>query len=147
MEWIFECWSSAGPTLWLTYFLVYLPVGFFMDQFGIWTGIARFKYRWQVFTCYGLYMVPISLLLCEMPFHLQYLWGLFAMCLLELAGYALGTSEALGIRKEGETITIKGNILAKIVDIKNFSLAMAIFFGLYFQAGNAVVQIVHARIF
>lgn len=141
-----EC-RQAPRSLWGVYLLIYLSVGFCMNEFGIWAGIAKFTYGWQVLTCYGLYMVPISISLRKMKFHEQYLWGLFAMCLLEFSGYALGSSQALGIFQEGQVIRIESNLLAELVDIKNFSLGMAIFFGLYIPGGNFLVATVHRKIF
>lgn len=117
-----------------------------MNQVGIWLNIAQFGNWWQVLTCYGLYMVPVSLLLKGRPFHEQYLWGLLAMCLLEFSGYALGSSRALGIVETAGVVYIRNNPLAEIVNIKNFSLAMALFFALYFPAGNWLVGRLHARL-
>ena len=39
-------------------------------------------------------LIPISLLLRGLPFHMQYAYGLVAMGLLEFSGYALATSYA-----------------------------------------------------
>ena len=139
-------WRDTPVSLWLTYLIIYLIAGLFMNQVGIWANIAKFAHSWQIVTCYGLYMVPISILLRKMSVWQQYLHGLLAMCLLEFFGYALGTSIALGIAKTGGVITVNGNILAEIVDVKNFSLAMAIFFALYFPLGNALVEWVHQRV-
>lgn len=107
------------------YCIVYFGWGMAMDWFGTQVEIARFTYWWQVITCYILYMVPISLLLRKLPFHVQYAYGLIAMCLLEFSGYALNTSYAY-----------PDNILEKLFGIRNFSLGMALFFAFYFPLGN-----------
>ncbi|MGB6153359.1 MAG: hypothetical protein WBG48_15375 [Pricia sp.] len=92
---------------------------------GLQLEIARFENWWQVFTCYVLYMVPISLLLRKMPFHAQYAYGLVAMGFLEFGGYYFETSYAY-----------PDNIVEEIFGIRNFALGMALFFGLYFPLGN-----------
>ena len=107
-----------------------------MDYFGTQTEIARFTHWWQVITVYLLYMIPISLLLRGLPFHMQYAYGLVAMGILEFAGYALKTSYAY-----------PDNILDQIFGIRNFSLGMALFFALYFPAGNWAVERIYKTIF
>ncbi|RKN81224.1 hypothetical protein [Ulvibacterium marinum] len=117
----------------LIYCIVYFLWGLGMNWFGTQVEIAKFTYWWQVITTYILYMVPISLLLRGLPFHMQYAYGLIAMCLLEFGGYALETSYAY-----------PNNILDQFFGIRNFSLGMALFFGLYFPLGNwAVGKIYH----
>ena len=120
----------------LLYALVYFIWGTAMDNFGEWMQIARFTYWWQVITVYVIYMVPISLLLRGLPFHQQYAYGLIAMCFLEFSGYALETSYAYD-----------NNLLDQFFGIRNFSLAMAIFFALYFPMGNWGVGKLHKMIF
>ena len=120
----------------LTYILVYISAGFIMDKIGALTEIARFTYWWQVLTVYGLYMIPISLVLRGMPFHRQYAYGLIAMGLLEFGGYALESSYAY-----------PNNILDQLFNIRNFSLGMALFFALYFPLGNALVQFIYRLVF
>ena len=107
-----------------------------MNKFGIDMEIAKFTYWWQVITCYILYMVPISILLKEYSFFNQYAYGLVAMGFLEFLGYWLKTSYAY-----------PDNILARFFGPQNFSLGMALFFSLYFPAGNWLVQKVHNIIF
>lgn len=120
----------------LTYCLVYFSWGLLMNWFGAEVEIARFTYWWQVITCYILYMVPISLLLRNQPFHTQYAYGLIAMGLLEFAGYGFQTSYAY-----------PHNLLDQVFGIRNFSLAMALFFALYFPIGNWAVQKIYALFF
>ena len=81
-------------------------------------------------------MIPISLLLRGLPFHLQYAYGLVAMAFLEFGGYALETSYAY-----------PDNLLDHWFGIRNFSLAMALFFALYFPAGNWLVQRIYLLVF
>ena len=122
--------------MWLTYAGIYACCGFLMNRIGMELQIARFLYWWQVFTVYILYMVPVSLLLRNLPWHRQYAYGLVAMGLLEFGGYALETSYAY-----------PGNVLDKSFGIRNFSLSMALFFALYFPAGNALVGYVYQRVY
>ncbi|MBL8018768.1 MAG: hypothetical protein JNM27_03805 [Leptospirales bacterium] len=112
----------VDKSLILVYVTVYFSFGMIMNQFGAAVEIARFTYWWQVITCYILYMVPISLLLRDLPFHGQYAYGLIAMGVLEFLGYALHTSYAY-----------PNNLLDKFFDVRNFSLGMALFFALYFH--------------
>lgn len=120
---------KVDKRLLILYCIVYFLWGMLMDWFGTQVEIARFTYWWQVITCYILYMVPISLLLRNHPFHTQYAYGLVAMCFLEFGGYALETSYAY-----------PNNLLEQFFNIRNFSLGMALFFALYFPIGNWGVQ-------
>lgn len=113
----------------LVYVVLYFSWGMLMDAFGQWAEIARFTYWWQVITCYVLYMIPISLLLRKLPWHMQYAYGLIAMGVLEFLGYWLETSYAY-----------PDNLLDQFFGIRNFSLGMTLFFGLYFPLGNAAAQ-------
>jgi len=118
------------------YVIIYFAWGMGMDKFGTLTEIARFTYWWQVITVYLLYMIPISLLLRKLPFHAQYAYGLVAMGFLEFGGYALQSSYAY-----------PDNLLDQLFNIRNFSLGMALFFALYFPAGNWLVGTVYKIIF
>lgn len=120
----------------LIYIVVYFSWGLCMNYFGTYMQIAKFTFWWQIITCYLLYMVPVSLLLRKLPFHAQYAYGLVAMGLLEFGGYALRSSYAY-----------PDNILDRTFSPQNFSLGMALFFALYFPAGNWVVGKIYAAIF
>lgn len=136
----FYHWALAklkvDRTLLVTYCLVYFSWGMLMNWFGTEMEIARFTYWWQVISCYILYMVPISLVLRGLPVHMQYAYGLIAMGLLEFGGYALQTSYAY-----------PNNLLDKFFGERNFALAMALFFALYFPVGNWVVHRLHKIFF
>lgn len=123
---------AVDKRLVLVYVILYFSWGMAMDWFGATVKIASFTYWWQVITVYLLYMIPISLLLRGLPFHMQYAYGLVAMGLLEFGGYALGTS-----------IAYPDNILDKLFGIRNFSLAMSLFFALYFPVGNWATQAIY----
>ncbi|WP_209400482.1 hypothetical protein [Pseudozobellia sp. WGM2] len=112
-----------------TYCTVYFLWGLGMNWFGATVEIAKFTFWWQVITCYILYMVPISLLLRNLPFHMQYAYGLIAMGLLEFGGYWFETSYAY-----------PNNLLDQFFGIRNFALGMALFFALYFPLGNWAVN-------
>lgn len=128
--------KEAPKTLILTYVVIYFLWGLGMNRFGTEVEIARFTYWWQVITCYILYMAPISIILKQYPFFEQYAYGLVAMGILEFLGYWLQSSYAY-----------PNNILDKIFSPQNFSLGMALFFALYFPAGNWLVKKVHNLIF
>ena len=127
---------AVDKRLIIVYIIVYFLWGTGMDAFGTYAEIARFTYWWQVITVYIIYMIPISLLLRKLPFHMQYAYGLIAMGLLEFGGYLLETSYAY-----------PNNIMDQYLNIRNFSLAMALFFALYFPLGNALVEWVYQLIF
>ncbi|WP_350288503.1 hypothetical protein [uncultured Croceitalea sp.] len=127
---------TVDKRLILTYCIIYFSWGMLMNWFGAEVQIAKFTYWWQVITCYIFYMVPISLLLRGLPFHAQYAYGLVAMCLLEFGGYALETSYAY-----------PNNLLDQFFNVRNFSLAMALFFALYFPIGNWAVGTVYRTLF
>ncbi len=120
----------------LLYAVVYFAWGVAMNYFGSYMEIAKFTYWWQIITCYLLYMIPISLLLRGLPFHAQYAYGLVAMGFLEFGGYALRSSYAY-----------PDNILDKALSPQNFSLAMALFFALYFPIGNWGVGKIYLALF
>ena len=127
---------SVSPKLWLVYIIVYFVWGTVMNWIGAELSIAKFTYWWQVITVYVIYMVPISLLLRGLPLHMQYAYGLIAMGLLEFSGYALGSS-----------IAYPENVLDQFFSIRNFSLAMSLFFALYFPLGNWGVAKIYKQIF
>ena len=118
------------------YVIIYFTWGMGMDKFGSIVEIAKFTYWWQVITVYILYMVPISLILRKLPFHAQYAYGLVTMGLLEFGGYALESSYAY-----------PNNILDQLFNERNFSLGMALFFALYYPAGNWLVGKVYKLIY
>lgn len=127
---------TVDKRLWLVYCVVYLLWGTAMNWIGQQAEIAKFVYGWQVISCYLCYMVPISLVLRGLPLREQYAYGLVAMALLEFGGYALGTS-----------YVYPGNIVEQLVTIRNFSLAMALFFALYFPLGNWLVGKIYTLLF
>ncbi|GAA0717554.1 hypothetical protein GCM10009430_14620 [Aquimarina litoralis] len=128
--------KNTPKTLLLTYIIVYFTWGLGMNAFGAEMEIARFTYWWQVISCYILYMVPISILLKEYSFFNQYAYGLVAMGILEFLGYWLQTS-----------YVYPNNILDKLFSPQNFSLGMALFFALYFPAGNWLVNKINGVLF
>ena len=91
--------------------------------------ITKFTFWRQIITCYGLNMIPISILLRGYPFFTQYAYGLMAVGFLEFGGYALNTS-----------YIYPNNILYHWFGAYTFDLDMALFFALYFWLGNYVVD-------
>ena len=127
---------NVDKKLLLIYVVLYFAWGMGMDKFGAFMEIARFTFWWQVITVYLLYMVPISLLLKGLPFHAQYAYGLVSMCLLEFGGYLLETSYAY-----------PNNLMDQFFNVRNFSLGMALFFALYYPAGNWITGKVYKLLF
>ncbi|HET8737575.1 MAG TPA: hypothetical protein VFM69_13350, partial [Pricia sp.] len=102
---------SVDTRLIATYCIVYVLWGMGMNWIGTALEIAKFENWWQVVTCYVLYMVPVSLLLRQLPFHTQYAYGLIAMAFLEFGGYYFGTSFAY-----------PDNFVEQFFGIRNFAL-------------------------
>ncbi len=127
---------KVDKRLLLIYCIVYLVWGLGMNWFGTQVEIAKFTYWWQVVTCYILYLVPVSLLLRNLPFHTQYAYGLIATGLLEFGGYAMKTSYAY-----------PDNALDQLFGERTFALGMALFFALYFPVGNWAVQKIYQKVF
>ena len=127
---------NVDKRLILIYILIYFIWGMGMNEFGKIVEIAKFTYWWQVITVYIFYMVPISLLLRKLPFHAQYAYGLITMGLLEFGGYAMQSSYAY-----------PDNLLDQFFTERNFSLGMALFFALYYPAGNWLTAKVYKLIF
>ncbi len=113
------------PATWAAYIVVYIPAGFVMNGFGQLTEIAMFAHWWQVLTCYGLYLIPASLLWRHRGWFDQYLWGLMVLGVLEILGYSLGTS-----------IAFSGNIIDDVLGVRSFALAMTLFFAGIIPVGN-----------
>lgn len=116
----------------LIYILLYTVTGLGMHHFGDWIKIARFVSVYQVFSCYILLLVPISLFLRSMKWHDQYLYGFFAIAVIELTGYSLGTS-----------LSFEGNFVDQIFGPRNFTLAMSFFHATFIPLGNWTVEKIH----
>ncbi|MBT0607603.1 hypothetical protein [Aequorivita echinoideorum] len=121
--------------LYAVYIFTYLGAGVIMNTIGQSLEIAKFQHWWQIITCYGLYMIPISILLRGHSFFNQYCYGLLAMGLLEFSGYALETS-----------YVFPDNILVQWFGPYTFALCMTLFFAIYFPLGNMVVNFVYNRL-
>lgn len=116
---------KVRKSLLFTYLAVYFICGIIMHNIGDYFQIARFQYWQQVISCYLFYMVPISLIIRDKNWFDQYAYGVVAIGLLEVAGYAIGSS-----------VAFPGNFIDQIFGVRNFTLSMTIFFGLYFPLGN-----------
>jgi hypothetical protein len=124
---------AVRPGTLALYLALYLPVGFFMNWLGQQAQIAEFRNWWQVLTCYGLYLIPWSLWVRDRTPFEQYLYGLLALGLLEILGYATGSS-----------IAHEGNILDRTLGPRNFTLAMTMWFAAYLPLGNLAVSRIEA---
>lgn len=119
----------ATPRQYALYVAVYMIWGLTSNSIGKSLAIAEFAHWFQVFTCYVLYLVPVSLLVRHKSAFEQYVYGVFALAPLELVGYGIGTS-----------IAHDGNILDAVLGPRNFSLAMTVFFGIIPPVGNSIVR-------
>lgn len=119
-----------------TYTVLYVIMGAIMNSVGIYFEIVRFEHWWQIITCYAMYMVPISILIKEYSFFNQYCYGLLAIGILELSGYTLQTS-----------YVYPNNFLVKLFTPYNLTLAMTLFFAVYFPLGNMLVKFILKKLF
>ena len=117
------------------YSSIYLATGIVMNSIGIYFEIVRFEHWWQIITCYALYMVPVSILIKEYSFFNQYCYGLLAVGVLELCGYTFQTS-----------YVYQNNILSQLFTPYNVTLAMTLFFAIYFPLGNMLVSYICKKI-
>jgi hypothetical protein len=122
---------KADYKTYLIYVLLYIPTGFFMNAMGHYFHIGEYAYWWQVFTCYGLYLIPASLLVRKRSYFDQYLSGLFIIAILEIPAYSLGTS-----------IAHPGSILDQYLTPRNYTLFMTVFFAGFIPFGNWAAGIV-----
>lgn len=131
MGFVREFWNRLRiePRRLLVYVLVYALAGTIMNEIGKTLEIARFRWWWQIVTVYLLYCLPVSLYLRRLSFWQQYLHGLFFLALLEFGGYALGSSYAY-----------PDNLIDRYLSPRNFSLFMALAFGLIPPVGNLLVE-------
>ncbi|MBN1545472.1 MAG: hypothetical protein JW902_02315 [Syntrophaceae bacterium] len=120
---------KADPKTYLIYILLYIPTGFFMNAMGQYFRIGEYAYWWQVLTCYGLYLIPASLLVRKRSYFDQYLSGLLIIAILELPAYSLGTS-----------IAHPNSILDQYLTPRNYTLFMTVFFAGFIPLGNWAVS-------
>jgi len=125
---------KADTTTYVIYIVLYIPVGFFMNAMGKFLQIGEYAYWWQVLTCYGLYLIPASLLVRRRSFFDQYLSGLLIIAVLELPAYSLGTS-----------IAHPGSILDQYLTPRNYTLFMTVFFASFIPLGNWAVSQIRRR--
>tara|TARA_R100001460_G_scaffold71033_4_gene111734 strand:- start:612 stop:1088 length:477 start_codon:yes stop_codon:yes gene_type:complete len=116
------------------YSTLYLMTGIVMNSIGIYFEIVRFENWWQIITCYAMYMVPVSILIKEYSFFNQYCYGLLAIGLLELCGYTFQTS-----------YVYPNNLLSQLFTPYNVTLAMTLFFAIYFPLGNMLVSYIYKK--
>jgi hypothetical protein len=119
----------APPALLARAVVVFLVFGMGMNSVGKALRIAEFANWWQVVTCYLLYVLPLALLVRELPVARQYAWSVLAFCPLELVAYALGTSKAY-----------PDNIIDRVLGERNFTLAMVLICGLVPVVGNLILR-------
>jgi hypothetical protein len=127
---------SATPRQYALYVVLYAGWGFINNRLGQLWKLAEFAHWWQVLTCYVLYLVPWSLAVRRRSLAQQYLHGLLALGVLELLGYALGTS-----------IAHPDNMFDQVLGPRNFSLAMTLMFAGLLPAGNLLVAGVERGLF
>lgn len=120
---------KTDPATYLIYVLIYIPTGFVMNGLGQYFKIGEYACWWQVLTCYGLYLIPASLLVRRRSYFDQYLSGLLIIAILELPAYSLGTS-----------IAHDHSILDRYLTPRNYTLFMTVFFAAFIPLGNWTVS-------
>ncbi len=126
---------NVSPTTWILYGIVYVMIGMMNQQLGKTWQIARFANDWQVVSCYGFYLVPWSLAVRTLSKSQQYLWGLLALSVLELLGYAMETS-----------IAYPGNVVDRVFGERNFTLVMTVGFAGLLPLGNMLLERIEAQV-
>jgi hypothetical protein len=115
--------------LWLLYFIVYVVGGGTLQLAAPYLRIAAFLHNWQVFSLYGLFLVPLSILLRGRPWHSQYAYSVVAIAPVDIVGFAIGTS-----------VAYPGNLIERIVGPRSFTLTFVVIAGWIPVAGNIVVS-------
>jgi hypothetical protein len=128
VEPIIRRWRQTPAKLWALYFVVYCTVGGFLQFESPQLRIAAFLHDWQVFTLYGLYLVPLSVLLRDRPWHTQYAYALAAIAPVDVVGFAVGTS-----------IAYPGNLIEHIFGPRSFTLVFVLMAGWIPLGGNLLV--------
>lgn len=123
--------STTSWLMWVVYLTSYLLVGSILQLSAPYIRVARFAYDWQVVTIYGLYLVPMSVLLRGRPWHTQYAYALVAIAPIDILGFALHTS-----------LAYPNNRLDVIVGERNFTLTFVILASWIPLFGNMFVEAV-----
>jgi hypothetical protein len=98
--------------------------------------VAAFLHDWQVLTIYGLYLVPLSILLRKRPWHTQYAYAVAAIAPIDVVGFAIGTS-----------IVYPGNFIEHLFGPQSFTLVFVLGAAWIPLAGNFVVSRLEAFLF
>lgn len=118
----FSNFRTIHPIHYLVYITLYIITGFIFQNIGIILNIAKFNKTYQIFTCYGLYLVPISILIRHLDWKYQYLVTLFFMGWLEMLGYSRLHEFIPNIPF---SVAFNNNIIDLTLGPRNFSLFMA----------------------
>ncbi len=128
MDTLLSRWRETPLRTWILYAILYATVGLMNQRLGQHWHIAEFRHDWQVLTCYVLYLVPWSLAVRRFGPADQFVWGMLCLALIEIPGYAIGSS-----------IAHPGNLLDQWFGERNFTLLMTVGFAAFLPAGNLVV--------
>jgi hypothetical protein len=114
--------------IWILYLVVYCSAGGVLQAASPRLQIAAFYHDWQVLTLYGLFLVPLSILLRGRPWHVQYAYAVTAIAPVDIGGFALGTS-----------IAYPNNIIERAFGPLSFTLVFVILAGWMPLLGNLLV--------
>jgi hypothetical protein len=120
----------------MVYLVVYIVAGGVLQWASPYMRIAAFLHDWQVFSLYGLFLVPLSILVRGRPWHTQYVYAVAAIGPIDVIGFAIGTS-----------IAYPGNVIERVVGTRSFTLAFVLAAGWIPVVGNIVVSRLEALLF
>jgi hypothetical protein len=126
--------ASATPrSMWIIYALIYLSAGGTLQLLAPDIRVARLAHDWQVITLYGFFLVPLSILLREEPWHRQYAYALVAIAPIDVIGFAIHSS-----------IAYPYNLIDWAVGERNFTLTFVMIASWIPFLGNKLVANVAA---
>jgi hypothetical protein len=111
------------------YFVVYVGAGGALQLAAPYLKVAAFLHNWQVLSLYGLFLVPLSILLRGRSWHSQYAYSVVAIAPVDIVGFAIGTS-----------VAYPGNFIERVVGPRSFTLTFVVIAGWIPVAGNIVVS-------
>lgn len=128
-------WVQLPRKLWLVYLVVYFVMGGCVQLVLPFINIAYWARPWQFATLYCFFLVPLSVLVRDLPWYRQYAYFVTAIMPLEIVAFTLHTS-----------LAYPENILDPIVGIRNFTLTMVMIDSWIPWVGNRIVDFVWLRL-
>jgi hypothetical protein len=111
------------------YIVNFFLIGLLMHNVGGYLKLAQFNHWSQVIWNYVLYIAPVAYFLRDFDIFHQYTYGVLALSIIEVYGYATNNS-----------YIYPNNVLDKIFGERNFALLMTITLPLVIPVGNYICQ-------